>query len=52
MEPSKPERPSIWKEGLRVQDYVAMNVQVLNNPLFIFITMTIRPLFGLKGMHS
>ncbi len=36
MEPSKPERPSTWEEGLKHQNHVAMNAQVLNNPLAQF----------------
>jgi hypothetical protein len=36
MEPSKRRCPSIWEEGLRVQNHAAMNVQVLNNALACF----------------
>jgi hypothetical protein len=32
MELSKPGRPSTWEQGLKVQDHVAMNAWVLNNP--------------------
>jgi len=33
MESGKPERPSTWEVGMRVQDHAAMNARVLNNPL-------------------
>ncbi len=36
MELNKPEHPSIWEQNLRVQDHVAMNVQILNNLLAQF----------------
>jgi hypothetical protein len=36
MEPSKPEHPSTREEGLKHQNHMAMNVQVLNNPLAQF----------------
>jgi hypothetical protein len=36
MEPSKLDHPSIQKQGLKVQDHMAMNAQVLSNPLAQF----------------
>jgi hypothetical protein len=36
MELVKPECPSTWEEGLRHQNHVAMNAQVLSNPLTQF----------------
>jgi hypothetical protein len=36
MEASKPRHPSIWEQGLKVQDHVAMNVWVLSNLLAQF----------------
>jgi hypothetical protein len=32
MEPNKPRCPSIWEEGPRIKDHIAMNAQVLSNP--------------------
>ncbi len=36
MELNKPGHSSTWEEGLRVQDHMAMNAQVLSNPLAWF----------------
>ncbi len=52
MELGKLRCPSIWEEGPRVQDHMAMNVWVLNNFWLIFIAMNKRPLLRLGGMHS
>jgi hypothetical protein len=50
MELGKLEHPSIWEEGPRHQNNVAMNVRVLSNPLAQFYHNEKRQLLRLGGM--